>query len=616
MRVREDYVGQQRAAQDSVAAARIIPMTIALVFLLLAVVFVLFLTEALPPDVIALSALVTVALVGWVTPQEALLSFANQAPITVGAMFILSAGLQRCGLIEDVGRRLRRTNKMSEPRLLLLLMLSVAVCSAFVNNTPVVVAFLPLVLGLAQHHQIRASRLLIPLSYGAILGGTCTLIGTSTNLVVSTTAQADYGIHIGIFEISGMGLIVGVTGLAYMALVGRHLLPNRESLASLVEATPTREYVTELQVGADSSLLGKRVGETDLKKISGLRIQGVLRHGDLLPAPFNDVVIQQNDRLVVGAGVDAMVEAHSLKGLKLDHEQELGLERISTGETFVVEAVITTNSRFAGRTLRESRFRENFSAMVLAIHRQGENITQNVGTVGLKFGDTLLLRISTEGMDRLRGSRDLLLLSETGIASARRSKRPIVLGILAGVVVLATFNVYPISILALTGAVLMVLTRCLRISEAYDAIEWRIVALIVGMIALGQAMQNTGAAAWLVDEALFFVRDAHPVLVLGCFYLVATLLTEMVSNNAVAILLTPIAYNTAVGLGLEPTPFLIAIMFAASASFATPIGYQTNTFIYGAGGYKFTDFVRVGLPLNLIFLVEVTLLIPLIWPLK
>jgi len=610
------YVGKALQPQGSVAAADNTLMTIALVFLLLVAVFVLFLTEALPPDVIALSALVIVALVGWVSPREAFLSFANEAPITVAAMFILSAGLQRCGMIEDVGRWMRKSRKMSETRLLILLMVSVAVCSAFINNTPVVVAFLPLVLGLAQHHQIRASRLLIPLSYGAILGGTCTLIGTSTNLVVSTTAQADYGIDIGIFEISGLGLIVMVTGIAYMALVGRHLLPNRESLASIIEATPTREYVSELRVGPDSPLLGKRVGETDLKKISGLRVQGVLRHGDLLPAPFNNVVIQENDQLVVGAGPGAMIEAQSLKGLSVNHEQELGLERVSAGETTVVEAVITTNSRYAGRTLRESRFRENFNAFVLAIHRQGENITQNVGTVGLRFGDTLLLRISKEGIDRLRGSRDLLLLSETGIPTARRSKRPLVLAILAGVVILAAFNVYPISLLALSGVVLMVLTRCLRISEAYDAIDWRIVTLIVGMIALGKAMENTGAAAWLVQEALFFVHGAEPVIVLGCFYLVATLLTEMVSNNAVAILLTPIAYNTAVALGLNPTPFMIAIMFAASASFATPIGYQTNTFIYGAGGYKFTDFVRVGLPLNLIFLLEVTLLIPRIWPLK
>jgi Di- and tricarboxylate transporters len=591
-------------------------LSIALVFLLILIVFLLFLWEAVPPDLVAIGVLVVVTLVGWITPAEAFLSFSNEAPITVAAMFILSAGLQRCGAIEDIGRMLRRMPHMTETKLIVVLMASVAACSAFINNTPVVVAFLPLVLGVARHYHVSASKLLIPLSFAAILGGTCTLIGTSTNLVVSSLARDRYNIDFGIFDIAKLGLLVAVSGIGYMALIGRRLLPDRESLASLVNSSPMREYIAEMLVAENSPLRGQRLEDTELHKIANVRVQGILRNDELLPNPLHDVVLHAGDRLVLGAPRTAMLEVHAIEGIDLVDEEGLGLERVRTENAVVVEAVVTNNSHFAGRTLRESRLRENFHALVVAIHRHGENITRNVGTVPLQFGDTLLLRISTDGLARLNGNPDLLLLTDTVVPTARREKRPIVLAILALVIVLATTGLYPISILALAGVVAMVATRCLRMSEVYDAIDWRIVAMIVGMISLGTAMENTGAAQWLVDRAVSEIGTANPILVLGVFYLIATVLTEFISNNAVAVLLTPIAYQTSVALELNPVPFFVAIMFAASASFATPIGYQTNTFVYGAGGYKFRDFLRVGIPLNVLFLFEVTLLIPLFWPLK
>jgi di/tricarboxylate transporter len=591
-------------------------MTIVLFFLLILVVLFLFVKEVVPPDLVAMGTLVLVTLVGWISPKEAFSSFANEAPITVAAMFILSSGLQRCGAIEDVGRLFRRVPNMSELKLLVILMVSVIACSAFVNNTPVVVALLPLVLGVARHYDVSASKLLIPLSYAAILGGTCTVIGTSTNIVVTSLASTDYGIHFGIFDITKLGVIVALAGVAYMALIGRHLLPSRESLASLVGSISTREYVTEMLVGETSPLRGQPLEKTELHKIANVRVQGIVRDGEFLPPPFHVAVLEAGDRLVLGAPRTAMEEVQSLAGVSLIDEKEFGLERVRAEHTVIVEAVITNNSHFASRTLGESRLREHFNAQVLAIHRHGENITKNVADVPLKFGDTLLLRISQEGLARLGGNPDILLLSDTAVASLRRDKRPIVLAVLAAVIALASFDVYPISILALAGVVILVTTRCLRMSEVYDAIDWRIVAMIVGMISLGIAMKNVGADKWLVDEVISVVGTANPILVLGAFYLIGTLLTEMISNNAVAILLTPIAYQTAIKLDYHPIPFLIAIMFAASASFATPIGYQTNTFVYGAGGYKFRDFLRVGAPLNLFFLVLVTLLIPVFWPLK
>lgn len=590
-------------------------MTIALFFLLILLVLFLFVKEVVPPDLVALGVLVFVTLVGWISPKEAFASFANEAPLTVAAMFILSSGLQRCGAIEDVGRLLRRVPNMGELKLLVLLMVSVIACSAFINNTPVVVALLPLVLGIAKHYQVSASKLLIPLSFAAILGGTCTVIGTSTNIVVASLAHTNYGIHFGIFDITRLGVIVAAVGTVYMALIGRHLLPDRESLASIVNSISTREYVTELLVTADSPLKGQPIVDTELHKIANLRIQGIVRDGEFLPQPFQQTPLEAGDHIVIGAPRDTMVEVESLQTLAIGGEKEFGLERIKVEDTLIVEVVVTNNSHYAGRTLRESRLRENFEALVLAIHRHGENITSNVGRVPLRFGDTLLLRISQDGLKRLGGDPDLLLLSDTVAATARRDKRPIVLAVLGAVVALASFNVYPISILALAGVVVLVATKCLRMSEVYDAIDWRIVIMIIGMISLGSAMTNVGADRWLVDHIIAIVGTSSPLLVLGAFYLVGTLLTEMISNNAVAILLTPIAFQTAEKLGYNPIPFLIAVMFAASASFATPIGYQTNTFVYGAGGYKFRDFLRVGAPLNILFLFVVTLLIPLFWPL-
>jgi di/tricarboxylate transporter len=589
-------------------------MTIVFVFLLIAAVFVLFLTEIVPSDLVALGALVVVALAGWITPQQALNSFANEAPITVAAMFILSAGLQRCGAIEDVGRLMRNFSKVTEVKLFLILMIGVAACSAFINNTPVVVALLPLVLGVARHYEISASKLLIPLSYAAILGGTCSLIGTSTNLVVSSLAHSRYHITIGMFDITGLGLIVAATGIIYMVLIGRHLLPNRESLAALVNATSSREYTAEMVVTPTSRLIGLKLATTDISKISSIRVREVLRENELVADTVGEVVLQAGDRLTMDGPRQSMLELETISGLA---PAEAGsLERLHDGHTVVVEAVVTNNSHFAGRLLKDSRLREDYDTQVLAVHRHGENITRDVAEVALRFGDTLLLRISEEGLSRLRDNPDLLLLSDTVVAAARREKRPIVIAIMVAVVVLASLDIYPISILALAGVVAMVATRCLRMSEVYDAIDWRIVSMIVGMIALGTAMENTGAAVWLVERSLTIFQGTNPIWVLATVYFIAMLLTELISNNAVALLLTPIAVQTAESLDLQPMPFLIAIMFAASASFSTPIGYQTNTFVYGPGGYKFSDFLRVGIPLNLLLFVVVTQVIPLFWPLR
>jgi len=588
-------------------------MTLAIGFVLLlcVLVFVLLAWEILPPDVVAMMTLVVVTLTGLISPSEAFASFANEAPITVAAMFVLSAALQRSGAITDMGRKLSQLPKIGLSRLLLYVVPVVGLTSACVNNTPVVVALMPVMLGLAQHQDIPGSKLLIPLSYGAILGGTCTLIGTSTNLVVSSIAEQKYGIHFTLFQISGIGLVMLTLGTLYLAFIGRHLLPNRETLANLVESSHGREFVTELVIRPGSEYAGKALGATPLAKLAKVRPQAVIRGGMIVAQNPRKVTLEPHDIIQFAASADDVVELHNLSGLGGEEE----LQFLKTEETVIIEVVVTNNSRLAFRSVEDLRFFERYRAALLAIHRRGENLRDNLQQVELQFGDTLLLKLPKERLAEFRETRDLLPLSDSVITPARRSKRPIVFAVLAGVIGLATFNVYPISILALSAVVVLVVTRCLRVSEVYESIDWRIVSMIIGMIALGAAMEKTGAAAWIAGQVVTLVQGNNPVLVVAAFYLMTTCFTEIISNNAVAVIFTPIAYQTAIGLDLSPIPFLVAVMFGASASFATPIGYQTNTFVFGAGGYKFSDFLKVGLPLNAMALCVASFLIPQLFPL-
>lgn len=586
---------------------------IGLLLVLIALIFALMVTEAFPPDLVALSSLAFVALTGLITPAEAFQSFANEAPITVAAMFILSFALQRTGAIEDLANKLRLMPKMGEAKLLLSLMVLVAAVSAFLNNTPVVVTFLPLVLGLAKHHQISASKLLIPLSFAAIFGGTCTLIGTSTNLAVSALVQEKYDVTIGLFDITLPGLILATAGLLYMILIGRHLLPAREPLSTLVDDLAGRLYYAEVEVSPGSKWIGHPLARTELARWDGVAIKELRRQGVRVARNFLNTVLEPGDRILVSCRLKALLNLQANRHLVVHNAKHN--ERPEEREGIrVVELLVMNNSTFAGQSLEDVHFQERSGAHVLAIHRSGEQLRGKLGAIRLRFGDTLLVKIPQAALLGLRGSRDLMILSDLPLPSPRRNKKPLVLAVFAAMVGLAATNLYPISLLAVTAVVVLVITRCIQVSEMYEAIDWRTVTMIIGMIALGTAVDRTGTGKWLAQSALGVLGDVHPLVILGIIYLITTTLTEMISNNAVAILMTPIAMETATAYGLSPLPFFIAIMFAASASFATPIGYQTNTFVYGAGGYTFRDFLRVGVPLNLLFWLVASAIIPLIYP--
>lgn len=586
---------------------------IGLILLLIAVVFALLVKEVLPSDIVALGALVLVAITGLITPAEAFQSFANEAPITVASMFILSYALQRTGVIEDLGVKLRLMPKMGEAKLIASLMVLVAGVSAFLNNTPVVVALMPLVLGLAKYHEVSASKLLIPLSFGAIFGGTCTLIGTSTNLAVSGLIREKYGVTIGLFDITLPGLVLATVGILYMVFIGRRLLPEREPLSTLVDDLSGRLYYAEVEVSQASGLDGISVSESKLAAQRGVTIQEVRRKGETLAGNSRHPVLEIGDRILVSCPLQSLLKLQADRKLVI-HNAKHAKETTDDEGPRVVELVVTNHSALAGQSISDVRFQERSGAEVLAVHRSGEQLRGKLGAMRLRFGDTLLVRVPEAALLGLREGRDVLVLSDLPVLSPRRNKKWIVLTTFGLMIGLAAANVYPISLLAVTAVLILVMTRCIQVGEMYEAIDWRIVTMIIGMIALGTAVDRTGAAAWLAGAAVGVIGDVHPLIILAVIYLITTTLTEMISNSAVAILMTPIAMETATAYQLDPLPFFVAIMFAASASFATPIGYQTNTLVYGAGGYTFRDFMRVGVPLNLLFWVVASVIISFVYP--
>ena len=588
----------------------------AIVLILVVIVFFGFIREIMSPDVVALGAVSILLISGILSPDDALSVFSNGAPITVGAMFVLSAALERTGVISFLGQFLSRSADKTPILAVGALMVSVAVSSAFVNNTPIVVLMTPVVIGLSQTLNTAPSKLLIPLSFASIFGGMTTLIGTSTNILVDGVAQTHGMKPIGMFEITIMGAILGGAGLLYLLLVGRWLLPSRETLASLLPKAADRHFVTDVLVPIDSPLIGKPLSETGFTEDKGFRVIDVIRRDVSLSWRMKDLPLEAGDRLVVRSKMGDMLGLREAGDVKFGTCDAHAIEPIAARETVIVEGVVGPRSRSSGRNIGDLNLMRLYGAFILAVHRQGENITGNFDQLRLRVGDTLLLEGPPESIRDLFENQELINLTEPDARPLRRNKAPVAIGAIAGVMVLATLGVLPIAALAIIAATLVVALGCVKPQEAYESIQWNILMLIFGMLALGIAMEKTGAAALVVNLLAQAVAGLGPVAVLSAVYLATSILTEMMSNNATAILMTPIAIGLADQTGMDARPFVIAVMFAASASFSSPIGYQTNTFVYNAGGYKFLDFVKVGIPLNLMFWGLSTFFIPRLWPLS
>ncbi len=591
-----------------------------IVYALLAVVVLAFFREWAPPDVVALGAMMTLWAAQVLSTDQVLTVFSNPAPITIAAMFIMSAGLERSGCIDIMGGFFAKVAGDTEMRVLVVMMVLGAVLSAFVNNTPVVVVFLPIVMALANNSDLKSSRLLIPLSFACILGGTCTLTGTSTNLIIDGAAKDVLTMRgeayqpFTMFEVTKLGLIYAAIGFLYMLTIGRKLLPTRESMQGAAVQKKKRHFLTQVMVEEESPLIGKTLVETLIKEFPEVRILEVRRRGSVLATPLDKLAIKPRDRIrltVHGASFD---DFKKTGGLQFPAQRHLKVSEMETQRLQLMEGVIGPQSPLVGKTLRELRFRQRYSVLIMAVHRKGVDLRSRFENVRLRVGDTLLLEGSVDGMSRLMEEHDFLILDEPPKREVKSQRGWVAAGIVLGFIIAASIGGLPISGLALMASVLMLVTRCLEPKHAYGAVQWNIIFMIFGMLALGKAMETSGGAKQIADLVESGFRNASPIILLAVIYLMSSTLTELISNNAVAALLTPIVIGIAANLGMDARPFIVAIMFGCSASFATPIGYQTNTYVYGAGGYKFSDFPKIGVPLNLILWVAATLLIPLLWP--
>ncbi|MDR4498371.1 MAG: SLC13 family permease [Candidatus Scalindua sp.] len=572
----------------------------------------LFITEKLRVDLIALCVLLALIVLGLLDPDQALYGFANQATATIGAMFILSAGLVRTGLVEWLARQIDKHAGKKEPRLIITLCVTIAFLSAFIVNTAAVAVFIPISIVLAKTRKISVSRVLIPLSFASQFGGVCTLIGTSTNILVNSVAIEKGQKAFGFFEFAPLGLIMTVAGIIYLVMA-RWLLPKRKGEEQQVDRYHLAGYLAELQVSHKSPLIGKNWEKSKVKLIEKVDLIKFIRNDKATTKP-SKTKIREDDVLLLHGKMDKLIAMQDKYGLKLHTKVKIDDKKISSDALKLIEVLIPPRSRLIGRTLQTFEFFRRYGCLVLAVQRRGKIIRDRVAETLLDDGDTLLLEADKEDISRLLKSRDMVVTNELTELYVRKDKAIIALGMFLTVTILTLFNIVPILVAALIGAVGMVMGRCLTIEEAYQSIDWKIVFLLGGIIPLGLAMEQSGAALWLVNTVLNPFVCFGPLAVLTVLYLVTAVLTSFMSNNAAAVIIAPIGLSIAASMGVDPRPFLVAITFAASTSFATPIGYQTNTMIYAPGGYRFSDFTRVGTPLNLIFWGLAVLLIPILWP--
>lgn len=587
-------------------------MDISALFLLsLVVISILLLSiKNYPADAVFLGVLTVIILSGIIPAEEALVGFSNEGMLTIGALYVVAAGLRETGAIQFVIKKLlgHSTNIRTIQAKIIAPVMGL---SSVMNNTPIVATFIPALQEWAKKYRVPVSKILIPLSYAAILGGTCTLIGTSTNLIINGLLISETGMTLHIFEPVYIGLPISIAGFIYLITIGRRLLPDIESIYTSLEKT--REYTIEMIVSEHSPLVGSTVEQAGMRNLPGLFLIEIVRDETILAAVEPDEILHRNDRLIFTGLVDSIADLQSVQGLVPATDQVFKLDT-PRRDRHLVEAVVSQTNVLNGKSIKEGEFRNKYGAVVLAVSRRGVRIDKKVGDIVLNTGDILLMEAPRDFAERYRYSSDFLLVSTLSKKSTPNYKKSgLAWSILIGMILIVTLQFLSMFQASFLAAGIMLVSGCISINNARNSIDWQVLLVIAAALGIGNAMQVTGTAEYLAASITGMAGDS-PYLLLISLYVITWILTELITNNAAAVLIFPFAISISVNTGTEMMPYIMTIMFAASASFATPIGYQTNLMVYGAGGYKFSDFLRVGLPLNLIVAIITILLVPVFWP--
>lgn len=583
------------------------------IFLVLGLVVsavILFATERLPVDLTAMIIMSAMLLSGMISAEDAIAGFSNPATVTVGAMFVLSAGLFKTGAVNVLGNSLARLGRINFWLVVVVMMILVGFLSAFINNTAAVAIFLPVMLSIAKECNFSAARLLLPLSFASMFGGVCTLVGTSTNILVSSIAERHGLQPIGMFEPTGLGLLFFGAGSAYLLLIGIRLIPAQNRTTGRSQVFGSGDYQIEIVLRSEARSVGTTLAASPLLEDIAIRSAEVFRDGKRLEQPADKLVLLADDHLKLRCDLENFRKLKERQGIAIRQEQGKPADE----EALLVEAVVAPGSTLDGRSLKQARFRSRYGLTALAVRHQGRVMREHLEEMRLKAGDVLLFEVGQQQLQLLREDRTFVLVSQVELPVFRKSRMFTAIAIVTGVVLAATTGAVSIVAGAIVGCILMVLTRCLTLEEAYGCINWQVIFLLAGVLTLGTALETTGAARLIGGLLVEHLGSLGPMALVSGLYLATSLLTELMSNNATAALLAPIAIAAAESLGIDSRPLLMTITFAASASFMTPVGYQTNTLIYGPGQFRYLDFIKVGTPLNILFWILATIFIPRFWP--